>query len=462
MPILRVKENFSDIIERDPYELIHIDEPHQVVRRVSPQYYRAAFVGVLVAFAAAFITFYKATSESKDALAQVHAYFEVKAIDGNGRPVAGATVKNGEDLVGVTDSFGEWRRFLRVTPGQTYRFHLTKNTANGQLVAIKNLAVPMKIPEQRDLELTGSVKMYLSKTTDSLPAKAVREVAAPEADMRTAAAPAPDPAGVLDASQIWFVADGEKSAHLNEVIASLRRRSLELGMRIDPDASLRLRLRVLANEGGRKGQGTSLIKITATRANAANSSQHHEVFSYLRNFQETPYHSARDILWALTVHTKLDMQLVRDGAYWRVDSKQPALWDFSERFLSNDNHQLLFASKKRGARVPVIDANEFPHACPQGAASCRVHTTDISEAAPVFGWQKLQARVVGKLDDQTKIYISGYAVQRLGDDLIGFWGVPSGQSNVTILRGDRVVLRKKITHREGLSIALPSAVISRR
>jgi hypothetical protein len=127
MGILRVKDNIDDMIDRDPYELIDIDEPHQMVRRLAPQYYGAAFIGVLVAFVAAFTAFYNARTSTVDGGATVHAYFEIKAIDVDGRPVAGANVVHNNEQVGSTDSFGEWRRFLRVAPGQTYRVELKKH-----------------------------------------------------------------------------------------------------------------------------------------------------------------------------------------------------------------------------------------------------------------------------------------------------------------------------------------------
>lgn len=43
--------------------------------------------------------------------------FEVRAIDPSGHPVAGAEVWLQEQQVGVTDSFGVWRRTMRVDSG---------------------------------------------------------------------------------------------------------------------------------------------------------------------------------------------------------------------------------------------------------------------------------------------------------------------------------------------------------
>jgi hypothetical protein len=470
MGILRVKEDIGEIIERDPYELINIDEPHQLVRRLSPQYYGAAFVGVLVAFAAAFITFYNASRHTADTGDSVHAYFEIKAIDAEGHPVAGASVLRGEEQVGVTDSFGEWRRFLRVVPGETFKVHLTKATPEGTLVAVKNLAVPARLPETGDLEVTGSVKMYYSgrapdakSGTDARHARApsVPSMPATQAVPAEAAMPVPSApvAGtVSDLGRIWFIADGQQSPLLTEVVNALRRRSLELGMRVDPKAGFRIRLTAMAGESARKAKpGPVLIRVAGT-----SGADHAEVFSYLRNFQETPYQTARDILWAMTVHTKYQVAVTREGAHWRVRQNLPVLWDFSARFLTNAQGGLVFAAKKTEGAAPEIDAADFADVCPAGAGECLLTTAGVHDASPVYGWQRLSARVSGPVDAQTKIYISGYEADLTSDNRMAYWGIPGGQANITVMRAGKVILRKRVTHSDKLVVALPAAVISRR
>ena len=222
MGILRVKDSIDEIIDRDPYELINIDEPHQMVRRLAPQYYGAAFVGVLVAFVAAFVAFYNARTSTVDAGPTVHAYFEIKAIDVDGRPVAGATVVHNDEQVGSTDSFGEWRRFLRVAPGQTYRVQLSKSTPSGELVAVKNLAVPANVPENTDVELTGSVKMFFSEaspdgeTPGNGPdnAKSIQKaqaISVPDATLEAVVAEGEDgesaPGLISNYKSIWFIVE---------------------------------------------------------------------------------------------------------------------------------------------------------------------------------------------------------------------------------------------------------------
>lgn len=470
MGILRVKEDLKDIIDRDPYELINLDEPHQLVRRLAPQYYGAAFVGVLVAFTAAFITFYNASRQNLDQYETVHAYFEIKAIDSEGRTVTGATVSHNDEQVGVTDSFGEWRRFLRVTPGETYRIQLKKSTPTGDLVAVKNLAVPAKVPENGDLELTGSVKMFRAgkardmrksdSAADAVQADAGTPVETNEAvpvQGQVGAAPA----AMMALSSIWFVADGAKSAVLNDLVANLRRRSLELGLRVDPDSPFRIRLRAIGGDLSVKLGKASPVLIRTTGTYALEQ-KHEELFSYLRNFQDTPNQTARDILWAMTVHTKIPVAVIRDGANWRLAGGLPAVWGINARFMTDGKGSMYFAAAKPGDAYAIIDGNEFPEVCGKGLNSCVLTTAGITEASPVYGWQKLTAKTSGRVDAHTRIYISGYEAEKLADGQISYWGIAGGQANLTVIRGDKVLLRRRVTHSDHLTIALPTAVISRR
>ncbi len=475
MGILRVKDSIDEIIDHDPYELINIDEPHQMVRRLAPQYYGAAFVGVLVAFVAAFVAFYNARTTTLDAGPTVHAYFEIKAIDVDGRPVAGATVVHNNEQVGSTDSFGEWRRFLRVAPGQTYRIVLNKSTHSGELVAVKNLAVPANVPENTDVELTGSVKMFVAETNpgDQTPSNGPRKdkqvqkaqaIIVPDAKLEAVAfedeTVKPALGLITNYKSVWFIVDGNQSTLMSEVLSNLRRRSLELGLRVDPSATLRLRLSVIGNELAVKSTTEpSLIRVKGTYST---DDEFIEIFSYLRNFQGSPYQTARDLLWALSMHAKLPVTVVRDASHWRLEETGSSLWDINARFLTGSSGNMYFAARKPNAKHVTIDGNDFPKVCPAGKNACVLQTAGINEASPVYGWKRLEAKITGRFDDQTRIYFSGYEAQKTGDNTVSYWGIAGGQANLTVTHNEKVILRKRITHTNAVTIALPTAVISKR
>jgi|GEM_PF-2025000 len=71
------------------------------------------------------------------------AMFDVRAIDAQGHPVAGAevwmeTAQGPAQQVGVTDSFGTWRRNLKLPAGSEARFSFRKKLARN--FAVNSLA----------------------------------------------------------------------------------------------------------------------------------------------------------------------------------------------------------------------------------------------------------------------------------------------------------------------------------
>lgn len=93
--------------------------------------------------------------------------FEIRVIDDEGHPVAGAEVKSGKQQLGVTDSFGIWRRSIRIGDDPSIRFDFRKRTAKAgqrELVASKKFALSVmdgnaSTERQKRPVVKGSVKM---------------------------------------------------------------------------------------------------------------------------------------------------------------------------------------------------------------------------------------------------------------------------------------------------------------
>lgn len=91
------------------------------------------------------------------------AYIELKALSPALSAVPGAKViVNGEEL-GTTDSFGEWRRFIRVGLGTQLAIEITKNSVHPALTAQKNIIIPKKVDENEELEINTSIQLISVK-----------------------------------------------------------------------------------------------------------------------------------------------------------------------------------------------------------------------------------------------------------------------------------------------------------
>lgn len=86
-------------------------------------------------------------------------FVEVKAVDSFGRPVSGAEVKFNGKAMGLTDTFGEWRRLLRLTLGSSIPVEIVKRISHEEIRASKIIKLPLRIVDQRNLELRVNVKL---------------------------------------------------------------------------------------------------------------------------------------------------------------------------------------------------------------------------------------------------------------------------------------------------------------
>lgn len=460
MGVLRIKDNVDELLEKDPYALFTLDEPHQIARRLRPEFWGAAFLGLLVAFGVALAAFLNVQKDVKDVGDTPFAYFEIKGIDPEGHPVAGAVVKDGDKNLGFTDSFGEWRRFMRVRLGSTVALTLQKRTPEGNLVATKNIAVPASLPASGDLELSGSVQLARSTLKGVPPAKESRrpstaESVAFDAPVQGhAVVDSASPTLTKNQTSIWFMIDGTPHQGLTEVVQALRRRSLELGMRVDPQSSWRVHLTDMVV--ARKTDDRPERRLVVVDGREVKGDTDTRLFSYLRDYQDAPLKTARDILWAATMHMAAVQQVrvAPDGAMV-LQATTPQLWTLTP------------------GRV-VVDAEGVSHVVgegPQGlvlkspisgcTGTCTVTTPGIAQQAPVAGWERLHMKMTG-VPVEADVFVSGYEAKRVDNETFSYWGAKAIGANVTVVQGGRLIYRGRMQPEMGAkALAIPGRPISR-
>lgn len=493
MGILRIKEaSVEELIDKDPYDFFSLDEPHTEARKLRPEIWAAACVGVLASFALAAAAFWSIATSRPEVDDRPFAYFEIKVIDGEGRPVTGALVRDGEKPLGVTDSFGEWRRFLKVKPGTTMAFTIAKKTTNGAtLSAVKNMAVPIAVPEGGELELTGSVQLG-KLSARSIAAARRKAEAADEAALALAAAPAtsaplpppklefavagseaiavpvPEVAKVakppvteINFDAVWVMAEQTQDARLAEVLALLKRRSRELGLRIAPDAPWRLQLRHLDAPADKDGVSAGLVLVEGAFQGGAGNER---LFSYLRNYQEDMLQTARDILWSVTQHVRKAHRVYKEGERWFVRAPEAPLWQLGAGRILEDGagklHKVIVDPAGSGALALAPSSND---PCPR-ANECDLTTAGVRRLPPIGGWQRLKLKVLGPVQPDTDFYVSGYLAYKRQGGTYDYWGVPGGAANVTVVRGGKLLHRERVNAGANgtATLSLPQAPISLR
>lgn len=115
----------------------------------------------------AYFNFDRFLDNKSPSTAQV--YLQIKVLDDGGHPVAGASVFYQETMIGVTDSFGEWQRFIKASLGSTIKIFLRKTIEGKPYTVTKNIAVPL-VTEHNEVDIRRNIQLSLTdkKTTNSI------------------------------------------------------------------------------------------------------------------------------------------------------------------------------------------------------------------------------------------------------------------------------------------------------
>jgi hypothetical protein len=456
MSILRIKGRVEELLEKDPYELFHMDEqlrshgtlPHQIIRGFKPHFWGAATLGLIFAFLIAGGTYLNWHDKNPANGAMPYAYFELRAIDPDGRPVAGATVERAQDTLGITDSYGEWRRFMRVRLGETVAISIKKKTSSGYLVAIKNLAVPAALPREGELEVKGSVQLtHAAGRAGTPPINSATHAAhfKKTAPLKATARVAP-----FDLSRVWFVVEGPTHAPAQAVLAALQQRSHELGVQVDPASAWRIVLRshrVAATASAATSLSPDLLQVVSVYEQTERSEV---LFSFLRPYQENAMQTARNLLWTITQFAASPHQVQKSGLNneeWLVLPSAVRLWSLHQKgqLIDDAGQRYRLAGASDGVSLK-LDTDASANIC-GGYQTCWLKTVSFFDVSPKSGWQRLPVTIYGKVTPDTQIFIAGYPVMARSEaspTQFSYWGDVGSQANVTVIRGGRLVARGRL------------------
>jgi hypothetical protein len=216
--------------------------------------YFISVLGLLVAVVGYFYSIY----ESKELLPLQSIYFEITVIDGEGHPLGGATVSaKGKDL-GVTDSFGEWRRFLRVHPGSTLSLHMEKMHQGTLLEVTKNLAIPRETFALKDMEIRTTIQL---------------QPQSPSQNAVSAAKEPPAPVEPILTHQIWFAQlEGSKTQSteitnkIQSLLTSLTSQAKKQGYEVDKKSLWQVALQWIPAQEPHHGSG--LLRVISLQPGA--------------------------------------------------------------------------------------------------------------------------------------------------------------------------------------------------
>lgn len=439
-------------------------------------------------------------------------FVEVRAVDPSGHPVAGAKVRLGNADQGLTDSFGEWRRFLRLELGSQLMISVSKQSNQGHLFAAKNVTVPATPPRQGEAEIKANIQLaYRTKgkglapaATDVAPqlppnvgmaapaggppvsaqgsvaAMPVTQPAvsqapsgslpqAPAATMAKVQSPSREMPRVEWPTTISIRADealpqtGLAAIIATKVVPALQDMFKAEGLTVVDSGELSLKLGYIPLP-----DGTGLVRSELSWLKDGRRAES----SFLRNFGKTVNETARVQMALLKSHIGADYQVVAEQDQWVVRTPPPTL-----KFWQPEAGTTLLNAGLAPFRImpdtPAPDGSlRFKLATGDGVPCggseygkrCLMRQATLRDVPPVAGWTHLVLRATGQVTQSLKIYVSGYEARRLAPTEWEFWGEAKGPANITAIDQNHLVLRTRVNAGNGpyTAIAIPSSTVARK
>jgi hypothetical protein len=427
---------------------------------------------------------------------------EIRAIEEAGHPVTAAKVSINNKAMGVTDSFGEWRRYLRLHPGEQLSVELVKSGEPSYRGA-RLLKVPENRSSDHDFEVKSSIEMVtpkaISKRKEKVQPRPQRAQVVDETDPETPDEDmerrpqeirqkttvendeAPAPSDANDSSMGLYFDDGltaialqvtpfrgmpanllekHQAEVLEDRILPMLANDLEnLGIRVDNAAPWKLNLTYVP-----KRDQVGYIRSEITWQNPFGQPEKTAfVAGYAKTFEET----VRAMSSLLRVHMKKSYWAFKEDGKWFIDESVDVkeFWRLKPGItLSDTNGQkfsITMASQQHGTKRWRLNVgNSQPCATVRQKNRCMVSTQSLREAPPLVGWKQRRLRIQGTLPKNAEVFVAGFQAVPVGDGHWEYWGHPGSNHKALVLSQGRIV-HSEIFMDETNSLAvlrIPSAV----
>lgn len=432
---------------------------------------------------------------------------DVRAIEQSGHPVTAATVTINSVDMGVTDSFGEWRRYLRFQAGDKVKIELTKNGEN-PLVGNRVVTVPARKGSSQDIEVRASIELRGLRDTPKRVAKkeereVQEEIQEPEPenmdeapkDLRIGeekARASDDLLGIEnevgdtnDKSLGIYFDDGlsriavsvapfrggsgslmekRQSGIIQERVLPLLVNELQTaGLGVDRSAPWKLNLSFIA-----QGDHPGYIKADISWQNPFGQS---EKSSFIAGFAKTYEETSRGIASLLRVHMKKTYWAFKEDGNWFIDESNPTneFWRMKASAqltdTSGEKFSVALVAQNEGTRRWKLRVgNTQPCAAVRQRSRCMVSTESLKETAPLKGWTLRRMRFNGAMPKGSDVYVSGFQAYPVGNGQYEYWGHSGSTVKALVIANNRLLHSETITDSPGniAMVRLPAGRQARR
>lgn len=385
-------------------------------------------------------------------------YVEIKALDDSGHPIAGAQVKFGDRGNGMTDAFGEWRRYLKLPAGEKVAVKIVKEGPRNRLVGGRTLVVPHK--KANDREPVMKARVRLVPTGKLKRAKALYDPDSGHTRTVSKMA-AEDHSKISVAFEKPWKRLSDRAMHFqkrveDKILPSLKRRFKASGLGVGPQENIRLALTYIPDRG-RPG----LVHADVT--------WHHEgkwaSAKFLRNFSKTADHTARDIIRVFRAYVPKSFRAYKEKKRWFAlpATGAPKFWQLSDQAILTDGlTDFPLRLDPNSQRYELMVDEDSP--CQNVSRACEVYVSTLERRPPNSGWRKLKVRFSPVLPDGAEVFVAGFQATPQGSGLWEFWGAPGQKMKLTVLRGKKIIGKQRVRPRSKAPslVILPTTTVAYR
>ena len=373
-------------------------------------------------------------------IASHFALVSLRVLDHMGLKVTGADVSLDGIISGKTDSFGEWRDFIKVNPGSRILIEVSKQVDGSHHTGEKLISVPRTISAMKTPDLKTSIRLRKDKNFTS-----IQHQKTILTDIQPATKGLVNLPDFAQVSVKFIHSANRRNANLakslkDEIIPALKKKFRQYGIAVTDHANWQMMLRAVPIN-----QKSGLIRTDLFwDLNGGEVKSQ----SFLSELSVSTQNVASRLFQLTKIHTPKAYRAYRDGSNWYlVQPERPLkMWRLDEYDLvtTTDKRTLpLGASFAAGERrMRILTGNG--EVCQYNAGRCLVYSRTIEEFPLRSTQRRLTIELLKDLPQEAQVYISGIQGQKIGKRKVAYWGTPGTRSAMSVLVGDRLIYRKKI------------------
>lgn len=405
----------------------HLFEPPQIKKDKNYLAVFLAFVALVATFVAAVSIIYKPKGVNPYSL------LAIRAVNVSGNSLGGAKVFINEKEIGLTDSFGEWRKYLRLEESAQHKVRVEKMLGKKKYSAEKKFEI--KFTEDQVAEVTVSLELK-SRTfaTTAMQNKKRKTKLRKVVEV---------PQNLISISvrnskkaRRSLLAKHQSSVLADKVVPALISDLDKKGIKNVKKSKWQLVFSYVPKKGD-----VGYIKGDISWVDAKGKT--HKT-SFIKEFSRTINDTARSLSATIKSHVSKGYwgRLEKDS--WKIELDDvPEYWKFRREKVLVDQLGKAYpvnVKLKDGepSQAELMTGGFLPCHQEQQGARCYFMSRSIEEQTPRPGWESHSLKGFGKLPQGAEIFVAGYKAVALGNNQWSYWAPNGGLVKVNIIADGKI------------------------